>query len=316
MFDRPKEFRYTSEQIEERITLSPGETEKSRYQSWLTEKMAHPRFCRRHPHTQYVFDRAESRIRKAYKNDMHGYRVWGEKEEIEPDAFHFITALRCPACRCAYALCPPEFHETGFDAFDISTPERAATLAKAREFAAQVNTHGCGFALFVGPPGAGKTRLACNIVRELNDRDALYVRQGELTSALRATYGRKDVILHRSQRRHEEDEADDEPPTPLEIVQKVRFLVLDEIGCTAVANDERLFLDELLKHRYEHRKPTILISNLPLTGTPDVPGLKQFLGSALTDRIKEATGNGKFIVQFTDESYRRTVGENYLAGLG
>jgi DNA replication protein DnaC len=96
----------------------------------------------------------------------------------------------------------------------------------------------------------------------------------------------------------------------------LRFLVLDEIGCLPLASDEKLFLDELFKHRYEHRGPTILISNLPLTGTHDAPGLKEFLGDALTDRIKEATGNGKFIVQFFGESYRRSTRESYLEGLG
>jgi DNA replication protein DnaC len=311
MLDRPRHLPFDVRKIEQ-VKLPPGETPDAAYKSWLAKVTAAPRYCERHHRTELLLNRKESRFWPVYEE----YRHWNEQAAPKPGEFDFRAVFFCPACRVAYALCPPEFHETGFDAFDISTPERAATLAKAREFAAQVNTRGCGFALFVGPPGAGKTRLACNIVRELNDRDALYVRQGELTSALRATYGRKDVILHRSQRQYDEDEADDEPPTPLEIVQKVRFLVLDEIGCTAVANDERLFLDELLKHRYEHRKPTILISNLPLIGTPDAPGLKEFLGDALTDRIKEATGNGKFIVQFTDESYRRTVGENYLAGLG
>lgn len=316
MFDRPKAFRVSFERHEERITLAPGEAAKARFKSWLTEKMAEPRYCRLHPRTELIWDREESSISPAHKNDTREYRVWNEKAEIEPGAFYFTAALRCPACRCAYALCPPEFHETSFATFDTSTPERAATLAIAREFAAQVNQHGCGFALFVGPTGPGKTRLACNIIHVLENRDALYVRQGELTCALRSTYGRKDVILHRSQTSYDDDAGDEDPPTPLEIVQKVRFLVLDEIGCTALANEERLLLDELLKHRYEQRKPTILISNLPLTGTPDAPGLKEFLGDALTDRIKEATGNGKFIVQFSGESYRRTTGGNYLEGLG
>jgi len=157
--------------------------------------------------------------------------------------------------------------------------------------------------------------LACNAVRALNNNDVLYVRQSQLTRALRATYGRKDVILHRAQRQDQGDLVlDEESPTPVAIVQKVRFLILDEIGCVSLADDERLLLDELLKYRYEHRKPTILVSNLPLTGTTEQPGLKEYLGDALVDRIREATGNGKFIVQFTGISYRLAVGGNYLDG--
>ena len=201
------------------------------------------------------------------------------------------------------------FTDTTFETFDTSTKERVDSLARCREFAAQVNQHGCGFALLVGGPGTGKTRLACNVVRVLENRDALYIRQGELTCELRATYGRKDVFLHRSRRQENDDEdGGDDPPSPLEIVRKVRFLVLDEIGCTALANDERLLLDELLKHRYEQRKPTILISNLAL----DV--LQEFLGDAPYDRIRHASGGGKFILQFNGESYRRGSGENYLWG--
>jgi len=144
-------------------------------------------------------------------------------------------------------------------------------------------------------------------VRELENADALYVRQGQLTTALRATYGRKDMFLHRY---HDATGDDDEPPTPLEIVQGVSFLVLDEIGCAPLANNEHLLLEELLKHRYDARKPTILISNLALDQ------LKEFLGDALTDRIKHASGNGRFILQFKGESFRRTAGENYLEPCG
>ena len=220
-----------------------------------------------------------------------------------PDHYYFQAAFYCPACRCALALCPPEFVETDFKTFDVSTKERAAALVKARDFVSQVNRHGCGFALFVGKPGTGKTRLACNIIGELESHTGLYIRLAELIAALRATYGRDRC------------EYDDEgeiivPETPLEISQRARFLVLDEIGCTAPANDERMFLDELLKHRYERRKPTILISNLPLDQ------FKEFLGHALADRIHQATGSGKFILQFDGESFRRTAGEAYLEARG
>ncbi len=225
------------------------------------------------------------------------------------DFYPFDACYRCPACRLAHFRCPPEFHETSFATFDTSTPDRPHTLAAARDFVAQVNQHGRGFAVFVGLPGTGKTRLACNIIRELKDDGALYVRQSELTAALRATYGDHPA-------EYDENGERIDPESPLEIAQRARFLVLDELGCTYPANDERLLLDELLKHRYEQRKPTVLISNLPLVGTPEKPCLKEILGDALTDRIKEATGQGKFIVQFSGGSFRRTTGDSYLAGLG
>jgi DNA replication protein DnaC len=116
---------------------------------------------------------------------------------------------------------------------------------------------------------------------------------------------RKDVYLHQRQRRDDDDE-DEEPPTLLETLQELGFLALDEIACTPLANDERLFLDELLKHRYDQGKPTILISNLPLNG------VQEFLGDALFDRIRAAAGGGKFLLQFQGDSHRRTTGEGYL----
>lgn len=287
------------------VKLADGETIKAAYRAWRAKISAEPRVCHRHD-TPLVFRREGSDYWQATGlADVPG-AAFRDRVPI-PGEFHLRAHFDCPVCRVEYALCPPEFHKTSFDTFDTSMSGRIEPLAKAREFVAQVNTRECGFALFVGPSGQGKTRLACNIIRELHNSDALYVRQGEVTCTLRATYGRKEVVLTR--RRSEYDYPDEEPETPLGILQDVHFLALDEIGCTSLANDERLLLDELIKHRYEQRKPTILISNLPLDE------LKEFLGDALIDRIKEASGGGKFIVQFCGESYRRSTGESYLDGL-
>jgi len=301
----------------ELVKLSDGETPETVFQSWLSKASASARFCAKHRRTKLELNRKESSFEPVYQNDDR----WRESRlrEVKPGQFTFKAVFDCPAVRCEAANCPPEFVDTCFDAFDTSSPESARSLAKAREFVTQVNAHDCGFALFVGPTGVGKTRLACNIIKNLRGCRARFVRQGELTFALRSTYGHKTVTLRRSDYEIEDEDGFDdkqmEPPKPLKTVQEVPFLVLDEIGCNPLADDERLYLDELVKYRYENRKPTILISNLPLSGPPERPGLKGFLGDALTDRIKDATGNGKFIVQFTGDSYRRTTGENYLDGL-
>jgi DNA replication protein DnaC len=299
MIIRPKEFRACGEQFRERIKVSPNETKETCFAAWLAGKTAGPSYCQHHPRTQLVLDPSKSSSEQAYK----GFGV----SDYSPDlgCYWFEAVLHCATCPGAYALCPPEFLETTFDTFDISTPERSRALARCRDFVAQVNARSCGFMLMVGAPGCGKTRLACNSIRAMAATDSLYVRQGLLTVALRETYHHKDVVRDRD----EFETSNGAPQTPLQLVQGVRFLVLDEMGCNPLANDERLLLDELIKHRYDHRKPTILISNLPLDQS------KEFLGDAITDRIADATGNRKFLLQFMGGSFRRTAGETYLEGL-
>ncbi len=306
MQKQDSQYKINAERFVEQIQLQPGEDKFARYRAWGKEKLAVPYTCKRHPQTQLVYTTYES---DGIFDVFPVVRQYGVEPKPLPNVFSFRMSLKCPSCRCAYALLPPEYHTTSFETFETATPERANALKLCREFAGQINKVGSGFALFVGKPGNGKTRLAANIVRKLDNADARYVRQGELTTALRATYRHKEIVLRRAYQAHEDQENDDAPPSPLEVTQNVRFLVLDELGCSPLANDERLLLDELLKHRYDQRKPTIIISNLALDQ------LKEFLGDALIDRIKHATGNGRFILQFDGESFRRATGEDYLAGL-
>jgi|ERR1035437_44966 DNA replication protein DnaC len=300
------------------VPVNPGLSREQHFEKWLDELS--PRYCGRHKRTLLMLNRETSRRSSLsvaasdiwYRRYMDPRQLAEIPDRAVIEKFHpFEACFRCPACKLQYAQVPPLFYESCFDAFQAGTPELKHNLAKCREFILQVNGRGCGFLLMSGLVGTGKTMLACCVIRELNHNNSLYIRQAQLTNALRESYGRKDVFIHG---RGQVDDGD-AIRALLDVVQQVGFLILDEIGCTVLANDEKRLLDELIKYRFEHNKPTILISNLPLKGKPEKPGLKEIFGDALTDRIREATGNGKFILQFAGKSYRPTTGENYLQGL-
>jgi DNA replication protein DnaC len=250
--------------------------------------------CAKHP--GFALAMADDNRNGVHKVFAPPSREGGQREEL-PGVFDFFASMRCPACWCELAKCPPEFQQTSFSSFVTSTAEQVKFLALASDYADQIKTRRRGFALFIGKPGTGKTRLACNIIAETLFAGPLYVRQATLTAALRASYNIKSPALI-----FDDNGELIEEPSPLDAAQQAGLLVLDEIGCTAPARDEIQMLDEIIKCRYDHGKPTVFISNLPLDQ------LKNHLGDALADRIRHATGNGKFIFQTSGKSYRCTAG--------
>lgn len=289
--ERPKELRGLALELSEHVKLAAGETLQDRFKSWLANKTSEPRHCSRHSRTSLVV--TDTGISTAYEKPYHPL----DHPEPLPGVHKFRAGYRCPACCQEYAACPPAFRATSFASFDTATSDRAKALALVRAYVEQLRQRGRGFLLLVGKPGLGKTLLACNVIGELPYPDALYTRWGLLSTALRNTY-----------RHHGPRDDEEEASPPLQIVQSVGLLVVDELGCTALAADEKQFMDETLKARYDSGAPTILLSNLPL------PEFKTFVGDALWDRVFSATGKGQFIGQLQGESFRRTAGDDYLSG--
>lgn len=134
--------------------------------------------------------------------------------------------------------------------------------------------------IFTGKVGTGKTHLACNIIAwfvHKNIMSAYYITAFKLMRSIKQSWK--------------------EPAQEEKLLNKYKgcgLLVIDEVDLRYKSETEFLYLTEILSDRYNAMKPTILISNEP------VSKLTEILGERVIDRFKE----GGHAIPFDWESYR------------
>ncbi|WP_025915600.1 ATP-binding protein [Herminiimonas sp. CN] len=210
-----------------------------------------------------------------------------KKERTEAEAKEQAARVESWRRKIGEAGIPERFRDRRISTYAATLPGQQRALDFAKAYAAQfgeIRKTGRS-ALFIGLPGTGKTHLAVGIGLEVMEHHGAAVL---FTTVMRAVRRVKDTWGRGS--RESESEA-------IAALVFPDLLILDEVGVQFGSDTEKLLLFDILNERYEKRRPTILMSNLP------IDEVVTYLGARVFDRLRE--GGGEFI-SFTWESYRKT----------
>lgn len=206
------------------------------------------------------------------------------EQKAKADAAAREAKLRAWQKRIGNAGIPERFQSRSLDNFEAATDAQRRALTFAREYAQgfeKVIQTGRS-ALFVGQPGTGKTHLAVGIGMHLlrKGRPVLF------TTVMRAIRRVKDTWAKGSEE------------TESQAIAALVFpdlLILDEVGVQFGSEFEKNLLFDVLNERYEKRRPTLLMSNLPLDQ------VRAYLGERVFDRMREDGGE---YIAFEWDSHR------------
>ena len=188
------------------------------------------------------------------------------------------------ADRLDAAKVPPRFRDRTLDAYTAAGEGQRAALAFARTYAGDWSTirETGRSAMFCGLPGTGKTHLAAGIALAWISAGAS-VRWSTVQGLVREIKDAWRADADRSERQVVAGyvEAD--------------LLVLDELGVQFGSAFEKDLLFGLLNDRYEHRRPCLLLTNLPRDAALEL------LGDRVADRLREDGGR---VLVFDWQSHR------------
>lgn len=219
------------------------------------------------------------------------------------DAFWVPFACGCVRCaqeraqteRFGRVAIPRRYENARVADYKVSCEAQRVAKAEVVDFCRNIGArlqHGDSL-IFFGGSGTGKTFLACAIARRAvaEGFSALFIKARALVSDIRSSW-RKDSCL-----------------TEKDVIDRfvgVDLLIIDEVGAQFGTPGEALHLFDVIGERYAQMKSTILLSNFPLTVTPEekaagMKGISDYLGDAVFDRFREA---GSRAVAFSWNSYR------------
>lgn len=210
-------------------------------------------------------------------------RIQAERAKAEAEKAKEREARICEQLEASGIA--PRFMNCTLDNYEAKNPGQQKALKFAQDFVngfEDVLTTGRS-AVFVGTPGTGKTHLASAIAQAVARRynaSFCYVTVLRAMRAIKATW------------------REDSERSESEVIWKLTspdLLILDEVGVQFGSEFEKNILFDVINYRYEHRKPTIFLSNLAASE------LTAYLGERVIDRLRE---DGGAVIPFQWESNR------------
>jgi DNA replication protein DnaC len=205
-----------------------------------------------------------------------------EREEREEREF----ASRLPQL-LDIANIPKRFQRCAVNGFEATTPQMVATRESVVKYLQNLdeNIAAGRSVVMAGPPGTGKTHLACAMITAIikSGHTAIYTSVLDAARDVKSTYGNQPTRFASELEAYQHYTAPD-------------VLVIDEVGVQYQTDAEAIIVWEIINRRYNDMKVTILISN----ETWDEMTAK--LGERIMDRMRDSNG---LYLPFVWESYRQ-----------
>lgn len=248
---------------------SHGEYESSRF--WMVSDYSNWTQC------PECLEQKKIQIVKQTEEEKEEARKQSEKRERERREWLIESAFKA-------SRIPPRFLNHSFETFRDVNDDAASRKATCKAYAESFkDTMQSGASLILcGNTGTGKTHLACAIARHVITE---YLARVYFTTVAKAIRMVKDTY---SGEGNEQD-----------VINRLAgydLLILDEVGVQFGSDSEKMILFEILNERYQHYRPTIMISNL------SIKNLAEFIGDRVIDRMRE---NGGKLLNFEWKSERK-----------
>lgn len=187
------------------------------------------------------------------------------------------------------AMLAPRFRHKTFENWRPETPKQKRVKDRLLQLYETLGTaQPTTGAIFCGSWGTGKNHLASAFVNKAireKQQTALITTAFKIISFVKGSWRRGSGVTEKQ---------------VMDSYSTVDVLVIDELGVQFNSDAEAIYLTHIINERYEHYRPTFILSNLPLVAGDGEESITTVLGERIVDRFRE----GGAVLVFDWESYR------------